>query len=102
MKSDDGDERSTERGSVTSHYETLRRAALGEALPLEARSGLMLFLRRGMWGWAQTINDASAAIPMRATAPSSAPLATHESKTVIQIFAAMAIEAARADRRGAA
>ena len=30
-------------------------AALGEALPPEVRSGLMLFLRRGMWGWARTL-----------------------------------------------
>ena len=36
-------------------YEVLRMAALGEALPPMARSGLMLFLRRGMWGWAQTL-----------------------------------------------
>ena len=34
-------------------------AALGEALPPTARSGLMLFLRRGMWGWAQTLAAAS-------------------------------------------
>lgn len=39
--------------SVLAHYERLRMAALGEALPPEARSGLMLFLRRGMWAWAQ-------------------------------------------------
>ena len=30
-------------------------AALGETLPPTARSGLMLFLRRGMWGWAQAL-----------------------------------------------
>jgi len=30
-------------------------AALGEALPATARSGLMLFLRRGMWSWVQTL-----------------------------------------------
>lgn len=34
-------------------YEALRAGALGEPLPAEARSGLTLFLRRGMWAWAQ-------------------------------------------------
>ena len=38
---------------IAERYETLRTAALGARLPLEARSGLALFLRRGMWGWAQ-------------------------------------------------
>jgi hypothetical protein len=30
-------------------------AGLGDALPPESRSGLALFLRRGMWGWARTL-----------------------------------------------
>ena len=38
---------------LAAEYEVLRAAVLGEALPLMARSGLMLFLRRGMWGWAK-------------------------------------------------
>lgn len=33
---------------ILAHYEMLRAAALGEALPVMARSGLILFLRRGM------------------------------------------------------
>jgi len=37
---------------VPAHYERLRGAALGEALQPEARGGLALFLRRGMWAWA--------------------------------------------------
>ncbi|MBB4244856.1 MULTISPECIES: hypothetical protein [Rhizobium] len=37
----------------------LRSAALGEVLPLKARSGLMLFLRRGMWGWARALPAAA-------------------------------------------
>ncbi len=32
---------------------------LGEALTPEARSGLMLFLHRGMWGWARALADGS-------------------------------------------
>jgi hypothetical protein len=45
---------------IVTHYETLRQAALGEALPPEARAGLTLFLRRGMWGWAQAMVTTSA------------------------------------------
>ena len=30
-------------------------AGLGDALPPESRSGLALFLRRGMWGWVRTL-----------------------------------------------
>ena len=44
---------------LASEYEVLRAAVLGEALPLMARSGLMLFLRRGMWGWAKVLTAAA-------------------------------------------
>lgn len=44
---------------IVADYETLRAAALGEALPIMARSGLILFLRRGMWGWAQALTTAA-------------------------------------------
>ena len=41
--------------AIANQYELLRGAALGEALPVGARSGLMLFLRRGMWSWVKTL-----------------------------------------------
>jgi hypothetical protein len=44
-------------------YEVLRAAALGEALPLMARNGLTLFLRRGMWGWAKALISAADSAP---------------------------------------
>ncbi len=44
---------------LASEYEVLRAAVLGEALPLMARSGLMLLLRRGMWGWAKVLTAAA-------------------------------------------
>jgi hypothetical protein len=44
---------------LASEYEVLRAAVLGEALPLMARSGLMLFLRLGMWGWAKVLTSAA-------------------------------------------
>ena len=52
-----------EFSSVVTHYETLRQAALGEALPPEARAGLTLFLQRGMWSWVQVMVTRSAVPP---------------------------------------
>jgi hypothetical protein len=78
--------------SIVAQYETLRRAALGHALPLEARSGLMLFLRHGMWGWARAMVIAGAGMSQQ---PSCSPplncVPSGESKTLIHIFAAMAM-----------
>lgn len=83
---------------VTSQYEALRNAALGHALPPAARSGLSLFLRRGLWGWARVVATAGASPPQpRCGAPLSFP-AAEESTTIIHIFAAMAMGA---ERRGA-
>ena len=71
-------------------YETLRRAALGEVLPSGARAGLMLFLFRGMWGWAQTIATGNQWQP---TNPRPVDCkAPEEYRTVIYILAAMAIQ----------
>lgn len=39
---------------VVERYEVMRSAVLGTTLPLMARRSLMLFLQRGMWGWAST------------------------------------------------
>ncbi len=76
--------------TITAHYETLRRAALGEALPPEARSGLMLFLRRGMWAWARMLAAPNTREPpMHTRSPS--PTATGERQAVIYAVAAMAM-----------
>lgn len=77
--------------TVAAQYETLRMAALGEALPLEARSGLMLFLCRGMWGWARTL-AAQSACEEPTAAPSSGPTATCAREAVIHVLAALAID----------
>jgi hypothetical protein len=81
---------SAEPSIVVMQYETLRRAGLGDALPPEARSGLMLFLRRGMWGWARS---ATSAPPQLARFPLSNWRMPEEYRTLIHIFAAMAIKA---------
>lgn len=79
---------SPEPATVAARYEMLRLAALGEALPLEARSGLMLFLRRGMWGWARALAAGSAEAPA-IRPPSSSATTPHPSVAVVQLFAAM-------------
>ena len=85
---------------VAAHYETLRMAALGDALPPEARSGLVLFLRRGMWGWARMLAPAGASQPP--TRPtSSSSTASHERSGVIHVFASMAMNAAHNNHRRA-
>jgi hypothetical protein len=82
---------------VVTQYETLRRAALGEVLPPEARSGLTLFLRRGMWAWARAI--ATARAPQQpARSPASSWTAPEGYEAIIHVFAAMVIHA---DNRGA-
>lgn len=79
-----------EPGNVVSRYETLRKAALGDALPPDARAGLMLFLQRGMWGWTcalattTTPRGPTGSLPMNWNPP-------EECRTIVHIFAAMAI-----------
>jgi hypothetical protein len=46
---------SAEPSHLVTQYETLRRTAFGAALPPEARAGLLVFLRRGLWGWARAV-----------------------------------------------
>jgi hypothetical protein len=79
-----------EPANLAAQYETLRSAALGNVLPLEARAGLMLFLRRGMCGWARALVSMTAFEPPTGSRPSNWK-APEEYKTLIHIFAAMAI-----------
>jgi hypothetical protein len=82
------DPRSTE--TLAAEYETLRTAALGAALAPDARSGLALFLRRGLWGWARARTVTSAA-PPPSRAASSVVAAPHQRRAVIHLFAALAL-----------
>jgi hypothetical protein len=75
---------------VTEQYETLRTAALGERLPLEARSGLALLLRRGMWAWARAAAaPRTTPRPTRSSPPTS--IAGDDQRAVVHLFAAMAM-----------
>ena len=77
---------------VVAEYEALRGAVLGAALRPEARPGLLLFLRRGMCGWARAV--ATMCAPQRPTG-SRPPNWTipEEHRAVVHIFAAMVINA---------
>lgn len=78
--------------AIAARYEALRAAAFGDGLPPEARSGLTLFLRRGMWGWARALTAAPRAFQEQ-TFPSSAPLSfTHDGRSsVVRLLAAIAM-----------
>jgi len=65
-------------------------AGLGEALPAMARSGLILFLRRGMWGWAQTL-VAAGPVQQPVRALSLTPPARNEITAVVHVLATMAM-----------
>ena len=78
--------------TVVMHYETLRKAALGDVLLPEARGGLILFLRRGMWGWAKVVAGMCALQQPTGSRPSNWK-PPEEHRGVIHILAAMAINA---------
>lgn len=82
---------SAEPTVVVTQYETLRSVALGEALPPEARGGLLLFLRRGMYGWSRTVAAALSSPPQPTRSPPSNWKGPEEYRTAIHIFAALAI-----------
>ena len=78
--------------AIAARYEALRAAAFGDGLPPEARSGLTLFLRRGMWGWARALTAAPRA-SQEQTSPSSAALPfMHDGRSsVVRLLAAIAM-----------
>jgi hypothetical protein len=81
---------STLSSAIVTQYETLRSAMLGEVLPPDARSGLIVFLNRGMWGWARMLAAGAARlepIPAR----SSTPAQPFERRAVIYVLAGMAM-----------
>lgn len=89
MKGASNPQRLTIGPALAEQYEVLRSAALGEPLPPEARSGLGLFLRRGLWGWARVLSISEKPEP---ATPSSVAISTAPPrlKAVIQVFAGMA------------
>jgi len=76
---------------IACRYEALRKAALGEPLPPEARSGLPLFLRRGMWAWSRMLTaNTVARQPARSSLPSRKDL--YPQRALVRAFATMALD----------
>ncbi len=80
-----------ESSIVITQYETLRGSALGDALLPEARAGLLIFLRRGMWGWARTLTGTGAS-RQPTGCRSSTWKAPEQYAAIVRVFAAMAIK----------
>jgi hypothetical protein len=79
--------------TIVAQYETLRSAMLGEALLPVARSGLIVFLRYGMWEWARTLAPGALGREPLHVSPSASsnPTEPGERRAVIHLFAAMAM-----------
>ena len=74
--------------AIVAEYETLRMATLGDALPPVSRSGLALFLSRGMWGWARMLTTANRC-PTPLLAAPSGPTERCSRNAIIQVLAAI-------------
>ncbi len=86
---------------LQAQYELLRAAALGEETAAEARSGLTVLLRQGMWSWTGVITRGQT--PQGALAPfAPQPSRSDQSRdrrAVIHLLAALAMTLS--DRRTA-
>ena len=86
---------------LQAQYELLRAAALGEETAAEARSGLTVLLRQGMWSWTRVIKRGQT--PQGASAPSAPqPSPSDQSpdpRAIIHLLAALAMTLS--DRRTA-
>ncbi len=71
---------------LVARYEALRGAVLGEILQPEARAGLLLFLRRGMCGWARALPTMHAPQRSVGSRTSSLPIPERH-RAVVHIFA---------------
>ena len=91
MSADTAPPRAADPPTVAAQYEALRRAALGEPLPPDARHGLLLFLRRGMWAWTQALAIAANAPRQPTRSPASVSPSPYELNGIIQVFAAMTL-----------
>ena len=76
--------------AAVARYERLRSAMLGEALPPDARSGLVVFLHRGMWAWARALSvEPTRLEPMPSRSP--APAQLNDRRAIVCLLAGMAM-----------
>jgi hypothetical protein len=84
---------STPSPTIVAQYETLRSAMLGKVLPPDARSGLIVFLRHGMWEWTRTLTIGTLGrepLHVSPCASSNSP-EPGERRAVIHLLAALAM-----------
>lgn len=81
---------STVSAPIAAQYEVMRSAALGRALPVEARRGLSVFLARGMWAWARMMVPGRAPSEPNVTR-SSSNVPPIERQGFIYVLAGMAV-----------
>jgi hypothetical protein len=88
-----GPKPATHSPTVAEQYEVLRAAVLGQAPPPDSRSGLSVFLNRGMWTWVRMIVvDPIRQSPIPASTVRASDLdRTCERRAVIHLLAAMAM-----------
>lgn len=77
--------------AIAAQYETLRLGGLGESLPPKARGSFMLFLSRGMWGWACTLAAAPDVREDRAHRPLPDGVSPPSREAIVHVLAALAI-----------
>jgi hypothetical protein len=79
--------------TAAEQYELLRTAALGTALPPEARSGLTILLQRGMWAWVRASLTVAQQPSASVLPPVSIPVTDNvfEQRTVVHLLATMAL-----------
>ncbi|PTB16724.1 hypothetical protein C9I57_32040 [Trinickia symbiotica] len=64
---------------------------LGEALPPTARSGLIVFLHQGMWGWARKLAADAIARSKSISARIPTPAEPFEHQAIVYLLARMAM-----------
>ena len=76
--------------AVVARYERLRSAMLGEALAPDARSGLVVLLHRGMWGWVRALSVEPARLESTPSR-SSTPAQPNDRRAIVCLLAGMAM-----------
>ncbi|RLA18339.1 MAG: hypothetical protein DRQ56_07800 [Gammaproteobacteria bacterium] len=83
---------------IISQYEALRMAGLGEAVLPESRSGLTLFLRRGMWSWAKEMIAAKTCDQSSCSRSSNTQQSMIQSEGLVQALASIVLTQFRRQR----
>jgi hypothetical protein len=83
----------TPEGSLVSRYEALRGGALGQPIGPDARAGLTVLLRSGVWAWARAMTTESS--PMRTPPRSTDPVPHVRPGDLVRLLADMTLASVR-------